>query len=474
MNNKQLTLHSAFSTLLFTLTFVALLFCSTNANSNNSENNIENLILNNKLVIDLRVSKQNDIIVQEQVVLSIDVATDRWFAKGIAIKEFNIPEMVVLPLTGQAINGTKKVDYQTWATQTREIIAYPTKSGLYSIPPIAVDISVNTENGIVSGTAYTSSLELNVGIPETLADKQDYIVSNQVNVEVTYENFTDTIDTEETESIEEHIYKIGSAVTQNIVITAENVPAMMYPQLIQPNIEGISIYRKPSLITDKNIRGVMSGTMVESFSFIFEKAGVYQLPERSILWFNTKTMVLEEIIIPSQKWRVSNAVLQNKPGSRMLNLTTLTSNTLLKILVCLVFVIFVLLLFIKRQALARFYKRVTQQERRIQSKCYLDAIQEGDYKCACQCLYNLVAIYQEKRQLRLSLLEYNVLEYRLKPFYANSPEQGLLLNRLLSLAYGEQSIKFTLIDAKKLLKFDSINKEMQRLFHHHNDLKLNP
>jgi hypothetical protein len=248
----------------------------------------------------------------------------------------------------------------------------------------------------------------------------------------------------------------------------------MYPQLIQPNIEGISIYSKPSLITDKNIRGVMSGTMVGSFSFIFEKAGVYQLPERSILWFNTTTMVLEEIIIPSQKWRVSNAVLQNKPGSWMFNLTNLTSITLLKILVCLVFVIFVMLLFIKRHALARFYKRVTQQERRIQSKCYLDAIQEGDYKCACQCLYNLVAIYQEKRQLRLSLLEHNVLEYRLKPFYANSPEQGLLLNRLLSLAYGEQSIKFTLIDAKKLLKFESINKEMQRLSHHLNDLKLNP
>jgi len=473
MNNKQLALHSGFSTLLLTLTFIAFIFCSTNANSTNSENNIENLILNNKLVIDLRVSKQKDIIVQEQVVLSIDVATDRWFAKGITIKEFNIAEMVILPLTGQAINGTKRVNYQTWATQTREIIAYPTKSGIYSIPPIAVEISVNTENGIVSGTAYTPSIELNVGIPETLIDKQNYIVSNQVNVEVTYENFTDTIDTEETGNIEDRIYQIGSAVTQNITITAENVPAMMHPQLIQPSIPGISIYRKPSHITDKNIRGVMSGTVVESFSFIFEKAGVYELPERIILWFNTTTMVLEEIIIPRQKWQVSNTVLQNKPNSSMFNLTNLTSSTILKILVCLVFVMFVLLLFIKRETLVGFYNRVTQQEKRLQSKRYLCAIQEGDYKCACQCLYNLVAIYQEKSESRLSL-EHIHFEFSLKSFYANSPEQELLLNRLFSLAYGQQSIIFTLIDAKKLLQFKRVNKEIKRLSLHSNDLKLNP
>lgn len=428
---------------------------------------IDDLIANNKLTIDLRISKTENIIAKEQITLSIDVATDRWFAKGITIDSFTMVEAIVLPLTGQTINGTKKVNYKTWVTQTREIILYPNQAGIYEIPAIAVKMAINTEQGPVSGIAYTKVAELDVIVPAKLKGISDYVVSNNVTVKVEYEGEVESATTEEDEQQAEPIYKIGSAITQTISFSAENVPAMMFPQIEQPEINGISIYHKPGQINDTNNRGMITGKRSDSFSFIFEQAGTYHLPERNFFWFNTASQQLEEITIPGQTWQVSTEVVDGHSSIGISPTWKFDKGLILQFIALLISLYLIFRLYRYRTKLFNLYKRVSRQQYRQYKQRYLQAIKEQDYKLAIGQLYLLTSEFQRSGALKPETPAHKEqIEQRLKLFYSKEPLQLQLIEKLMEMGFGVSKTTFTLEQAQQLLKIK------KRKSTKNNDLKL--
>lgn len=388
---------------------------------------INDLVNQGKLNIALDVVQNEQQIVGQALIISIEVATDRWFAKGTSVQSFTLANVVMQANNIATINGTKRIKGQTWAMQTHEITIYPTLAGKYTLPALNIDVSVNTEdNGIVSGVLSTPEADINITLPTELIGIDSFIVSPKVTL-----NINGQFDADKT-------YAVGEALTQTITITASDTPAMMIPEINltsinevtnvkEPNkatLDGISIYHKPAQIFDKANRGSLVGSRVESTTYIFEKPGHYILPERMIYWWNSQTNIREELLIPSSSWTVSGGGVskQNnsniKLGDIQLNLEIIAAVLLSFLVLALAYI-----LFLKRQLLINFYIKTTHYEQRQLRQQFLSSIAKKEYLLASQYLYQY-ALTSDK----YAVVENWPLSKQLNKlaFQAESEQQGLL------------------------------------------------
>lgn len=423
---------------------------------------IDNLINHNKLTIELTVNESEQQIVGQALVVSIEVATDRWFAKGTRVQSFTLTDVVMQANNIITINGSKRIKGQSWATQTHEITLYPSLAGTYRFPEINVDVSVNTENdGIVTGVLTTQEDSFSVSLPEALVDIDKFIVSSEVTLSITGQFDADKS------------YNIGEAITQTITITASDTPAMMIPEINLINIsevdesgkaseetaEGISIYHKPAQVFDKSNRGSLSGSRIESFTYIFEKPGNYILAEQVIYWWNSQSNTLETLLIPASSWRVSGQGFIKQQSISGLKDLTFNLATLLVIVLAIVVLTLAYLTYVKRQQLVTFYKKLTKYEQRQLRQQFFSCIANKEYLIATQTLYQYSLTLGKSAEVK----NYRLAERLNKLVFQGVPDV-------------DSPLSFSVDDAKSLVKQIACNTAptaKESNFSHNEAIKLN-
>lgn len=333
---------------------------------------LEQLINENKASLDIRVN-QASFIARQPVTISIEMATNRWFTKGSDVDSLELFNAVVLPMEELAINGTKRVNGETWSTQTREITFYPMEPGIYQIPAIPVTFSVSADNSeSITGTIETRSFEIKVTEPEALADIAQYVVTPELTLTV-----NGAFDAE-------HTYDRGDAVTISYQLAASQVPAMLLPDIKTPEINGISIYREPVKIDESRNRGELTSKKTISFTYIFERAGSYALDEQKLYWWNINNDSLEVITIPQNKWVVSSQIKENTGQDT--SAFSLTNVSFDKLFYALLVLLIVYLIYQNKTALNAYWRTATQAERKERRASYQRAINEHKYHQAYQLL----------------------------------------------------------------------------------------
>ena len=399
---------------------------------------IDNLVNQDKLTISLSVNESEQQIVGQALIVSVEVATDRWFSTGTRVQAFTLTDVVMQANNIVTINGSKRIKGQSWATQTHEITLYPTLAGSYLLPEIKVDVSVNTENdGIITGVLTTQKGSFSVNLPEALIDIENFIVSPEVTL-----NIDGQFDADKN-------YSIGEAITQTITITASDTPAMMIPEINLTNIsevntsdkptevtaEGISIYHKPAQVFDKSNRGSLSGSRIESFTYIFEKSGDYILAEQVIYWWNSQSNTLETLLIPASSWSVSGQGFIKQQSIFRLRDLHFNLATLLVIAVSFLALTLAYLIYRKRQQLITFYKKVTKHEQRQLRRQFLSYIANKEYRLATQALYQYSLTLSKPAEIK----NYRLTEQLNKLAFQSNPDKN-------------SSLTFSINDAKALIK----------------------
>lgn len=444
---------------VFTLALTLLLsFASFIAIAENE--NIEALVNNNKLTITTEIKTAKQQIVGQPLIVSIEVATDRWFAKGTHIKRFSVANVTILSGSELAINSTKRIKGKTWASQIREITLYPSKAKTYLLPAIDIEISINTElNGIVSGIFTTEPQQFTITQPKALKNIDNFVVSPNFTLEVITDNGRDN--DSEPEKAE---YAVGDAITQTITLTAKDTPAMMLPEIPALVLSGVSIYQQPSKVFDQSNRGELVGNRVESFTYIFEQEGIYNIPEQTIYWWNTQTNELKQVIIPACTWVVG--IKKNNNNNNKQQINVLTNDYQYQQLLTLLFIgliVFIHLFLLKKhqKKISIWYKNITKYEKRQASQQFIKAIKENNYKVARQHLY----VYQEllinknatnndeskKQVTNIKTLELEVTEKALSCLLTALNQCAFDLNKSKNESKNEKNT-FTQKQAKNLLK----------------------
>ena len=380
--------------LISLLAFIVLI-CQLSLIPITAAKSIEDLVNQGKLTISLKVNQKEQQIVGQALVIAIEISTVRWFTTGSNIQKFTLSDVVMQAKNITTINGSKRIKGQTWATQTHEITLYPTSYGDYNVPPINVDISVNTESdGIVSGVLTTQEVSFNIQLPKELKNINNFIVSSQVTLSI------------DGQFDEKKNYAVGEAITQTITITASDTPAMMITpvDLLTHNLtsnnettlDGISIYHKPAQVFDKSNRGTLLGTRIESFTYIFEKPGRYVINEQVIYWWNSETSTLERLLIPSSSWSVFNGGLSQINSSDRLIAFNVTIETVIALIIIILLLILLSIAFIKRHYLSTLYNKLTKRKQRILRSQFLNAVANKHYLIASQYLYQYALLQNQQ------------------------------------------------------------------------------
>lgn len=377
---------------------------------------INELLDANKLSVGIQVRANETQIVGQPLVIVIEVATDRWFAHGTQIEPFKLDGLIMLADSEISINGTKRINGTTWASQTRELTLYPTRAGLYALPEIGIQISVNTEkDGVVAGRVLTKIQEFTIVLPKELASVDQYVVSPLFEVAVEG-------------AFSDKQYNVGEALTQIVTLTAQDTPAMMLPVINKPRIDGVSIYQKPSSVTDSSSRGLLVGTRVESFTYIFEQAGQYSIAKQVLYWWNSESHELVEIILPESHWTVIGGKSTTRSTDFFGGIDL--KGWFISVILLLVGGLSVGFTFRYRCVILNYYRRLAKTEKRKIRKRFIIELSQEQYSKACETLFRLHDLPQTDI-------------YGLKAFLVSSPDAIAGLEKLYWLAYGDKQVQVT-------------------------------
>lgn len=284
---------------------VLMLFVFTSA----AADTMAQLQQEDKLMIKAWLEPEDNIIARQQVKLQIEVATDKWFSGGTRIGRFEIKDAIVMQREKFALNSTRSDGDRSWTVQQWTLVVYPQREGLFEIPVIPLQLSV-AGDGIESiiGEANTQPMSFSAIIPEQIISEQvqgkkTWLASNRFEVEDSFDKNTEEL-------------AAGDALIRTITFSADNLPAMMLPEVEIENIEGIAAYRKPPQLTDKVNRGDYIAERTEVITYVFEQPGEYLLPNQIYHWWNLETQALEAIELEEQALKISGTGNTTDPAQQ--------------------------------------------------------------------------------------------------------------------------------------------------------------
>ncbi|WP_417877786.1 BatD family protein [Vibrio sp.] len=236
--------------------------------------------------------------VNEQVILTIEVATPRWFTGGTRIGSVEIPDVIAKQRNQLATNFTERKGGQTWSRQRWEVTLYPQTSGDFVIPPIAVGVQVSAPDGKnVSGILYTQPVQFSASLPSgLLSDSSQWFAATHVDVNQEWETSSEPL-------------KVGDAITRKITITAQDSLSVLLPDLLKgKSTNRYQVYPQPHRLTDTQTRGDYQSTRTEESVYVIQQGGELSLPAYEFQWWNSQTKQLESIVIEGQSFQAKHTL----------------------------------------------------------------------------------------------------------------------------------------------------------------------
>lgn len=347
-----------------------------------------------KLQIKSWIESAQSIVVNQQINLAIEIATDQWFSGGTRIGRLEIDDAVVLRREQFAVNSTRREQGATWSVQLWNITIYPQREGVFEIPAMRLSLSVAGEDGKpVIGELYTKPIGFTATVPEALAALSPadargttWVASPSFSVE---ENYS------QSHARELQNLQAGDAVRRNIAFKAENVAAMMLPAFTVREQEGLAIYRRPPRLNDNINRGVYQAQRSETITYVIEKSGDYIVPERTYYWWDLTSQTLKTVTLPEQRISTTSATTSGRTQHGKQRTPRELGLLAAKIGLPLLFVGILFLLWRRRLQATKTISEIPGEH--ALRKKMLQACQRGDTQQAVTLLYQWLDHYQYQR-----------------------------------------------------------------------------
>lgn len=393
--------------------FLSLLLATSSVAATKS---LATLQAQQQVQIKLSLQESETIVPNQQLTLNVDVLSAEPFNGNIKLSYVELDNAVVIQADAQTELNTKKIDGHLWFVQREKINLYPLQTGVYKIPEISVDVSINTDkSGVISGKLTTKPYQFEVSEPKELQELEDYISSPKVEFKLTEQK--QALQTEQApvqQADQEQLatsYQVGSALTYSYQIKAEKVHVLMLPKLQISEIEGVQMYRKPAIERNNFDRFAKfnTATLTQTVTFIFQQQGQFTIPEQKLLWWDTSKGELTETVIAAQTIVVGEASVSDRISNvltkpfKQLGLNQ--DNALLwlygiglSLLVLLI--VWRIYLYKKslynskksgrqKNSLLATYHRLNNTENKKLTKTYISHVDKQEYQQAIACLYDL-------------------------------------------------------------------------------------
>ncbi|CAK1846600.1 BatD family protein [Vibrio crassostreae] len=236
--------------------------------------------------------------VNEQVILTIEVATPRWLTGGTRIGSIEIPNVIAKQRNQLATNYTERVGGTTWSRQRWEVTLYPMTSGEFVIPTVPVRIQVSAPDGSnVGGTLYTQPIKFEASLPSgLLSDESPWFSATDVDVEQQWQRSSEDL-------------KVGDAVSRTVTIKAKDSLSVLLPDVLSnESTQQYQAYPQPNRLDDTQERGDYRSSRVEETVYVIQQGGEFTLPDFSFQWWDSKNQRLENVVIKGEVFEAKHTL----------------------------------------------------------------------------------------------------------------------------------------------------------------------
>lgn len=248
---------------------------------------IEELQTSGRLQVRSFLVPADNIVPGQQVMLTVEIATDRWFTGGTRIEIPEVPGLIILQTDNFASNSSERREGESWVVQRWSLEVYPQRSGNFRIPPISAQVKISDpESGSVEGRLISPERQLSVILPPSLAQTVHWVAAPTYEVRQEFDRPLEGL-------------QPGDAITRKIVFKASEVMAMMLPAFESRQIAGLTAYPDPPVLHNNSNRGVTMATRSQQITYIAEDRGRYQLPAQEYFWWDTRRGEVQLLSLPA-------------------------------------------------------------------------------------------------------------------------------------------------------------------------------
>lgn len=153
---------------------------------------------------------------------------------------------------------------------------FPRQAGILEVPAITVTGRVRSGGSVTEVAATSEPFQRDVVVPNEFSGHPDIVVTPSLRLE-------QRLEPQPTE------FKVGDSIKRTITLTASDTVSMLLPEVKAPEVDGMSVYPEQARLDDRDQRGVISASRVDSATYIMERERKYTLPELTVHWWNPKS-----------------------------------------------------------------------------------------------------------------------------------------------------------------------------------------
>ena len=263
--------------------------------------------------------------VGQQLILHVDVLAKDGWAQLKKVSDAEVDGAYLLRLESQGTRLSETVAGDSYTGQRYEFMLFAQRGGKLTVPAMPVDVEIKTW-GAGGGTRIERMSLPAIGFvaltPPGAEDIRGLISSGNFTANQTWEPKTENP-------------AVGDAIKRTIRLRADDVSGMAFAPMRYSEIEGLGIYPGEATVDDKFARGDLSGTRVETVTYVFELAGSFEIPTVDLAWWDVNAEELQHIVLPGLSLLVSGG-LATEPEAGEQPYTRLSRSTLLAIAIAVV------------------------------------------------------------------------------------------------------------------------------------------
>jgi hypothetical protein len=253
-----------------------------------------------ELFLEIEVNKES-VYVQEQLLFSVRLF---YTINGIRNPQFTELEMPdsVIQLIGSPNQYEKLIDGVRYGVYEKRYVIFPQRSGPLAVPDIlfrgeVTDGSSNFVFRNLNTRRVTAFIE---GIIIDIKERPAAALNSSMWLPVT------DLRLEETWSTNLSDLEIGESAIRTITMIADGLDGAVLPPFLSGEIDGVNQYPDPPEIQRTFVDGSIVGTRIETVSIVATDAGLIEIPEISIPWWNVETDRQEVTIVPATRITIAS------------------------------------------------------------------------------------------------------------------------------------------------------------------------
>ena len=335
--------------------------------------------------IDTSLDASSPFVVRQKINLSVIIKSPVELTRETRIEYANLPGLVSQG-EDDPLRFRREGDLFTY---TAELALYPLEEGRHELPGHRVRlVSQDPATSLKSEAwAVSPATTFEVVLPAALQSDDFFVTTASLTV-------TEEIDLPAGERL-----SVGDAFERSIYLVVQDVPAMLMPDIVIDDVDGLKIYRHTPEISDVyRPREKVNQTHKEQrLTYIVEKEGAYRLPAMEFVWWNLseETRIVERI--DEHAFQVGVPVESAIEEDTEHSTSTGFKEEHIRLAIVLIGIFFLLIVVLRllsryRETLLRWFHQLNQTNRKHLRKRYLESVERRSYAEAVECLYKALSM----------------------------------------------------------------------------------